>query len=68
MYYFYFNQNVMEERLVKIARLLATASVISHVITSVVAVLTIYAHLVGRAITAAKVLFTCQVLLKLLKS
>ena len=28
---------------------------ISHVITSVVAVLTIYVHLVGRAITAAKV-------------
>ena len=58
----------MEERLVKIARLLATASIISHVITSVVAVLTIYVHLVGRAIAAAEVLFTCQVLLKLLKS
>ena len=47
----------MEERLVKIARLLATASIISHVITSLVAVLTIYAHLAGRAIAAAKVVF-----------
>ena len=58
----------MEEPLVKIARLLATASIISHVITSLVAVLTIYAHLVGRAKAAARVLFTCQVLFKLLKS
>ena len=43
----------MEERLDKIACLLVTASMLSHVITSMVAVLTIYVHLAGRAITAA---------------
>ena len=48
-----FYQNVMEEHLVKIVCLLVTASIISHVITSMEAVLTIYVHLAGRAITAA---------------
>ena len=49
----FLQQNVIMGRLAKTACLLAVASTMRNVITSMVAVLTTYVHQAGRAITAA---------------